>query len=49
LYELPGYVEFIEQGRLGDLVSRRVYEQHLRADYEEGRKAKIGEWIDNLP
>jgi hypothetical protein len=49
LHELPGYVEFIEQGRLGDLVTRRVYEQHLRPDYEEGRKAEIESWVNNLP
>jgi predicted ATPase len=49
LHELPGYVEFVERGRLGDLVSRRVYEQHLRSHYEEERQAGIEEWVNNLP
>jgi predicted ATPase len=49
LHELPGYIEFIEQGRLGDLITRRVYEQHLSSDYEEGRKAEIDDWVNKLP
>jgi predicted ATPase len=49
LHELSGYIEFMEQGRLGDLVTRRVYEQHLRSDYEEGRKTEIDAWVNNLP
>jgi AAA domain, putative AbiEii toxin, Type IV TA system len=49
LHELPGFVEFIEQGRLGDLITRRVYEQHLRPDYEKARQAEIEEWANNLP
>lgn len=49
LRELAGYIEFVERGRLGDLITRRVYEQHLRPDYEEGRKADIEEWINSLP
>jgi hypothetical protein len=49
LDELAGYVEFVERGRLGDLVTRRVYEQHLRPNYEEGRKTEIEEWINGLP
>ena len=49
LHELPGYVEFVERGRLGDLVTRRVYEQHLRADYEKGRKVEIEDWVNSLP
>lgn len=49
LHELAGYVEFIEQGRLGDLITRRVYEQHLNSNYEQGRKAEIDEWVNNLP
>lgn len=49
LQELPGYMEFIEQGRLGDLVTRRIYEQHLQPDYEKVRQADIDEWANNLP
>jgi predicted ATPase len=49
LHDLPGYVDFVERGRLGDLVTRRVYEQHLRSGYEEGRKAEIENWVNSLP
>jgi hypothetical protein len=49
LHELPGCVELIEQGRLGDLVTRRVYEQHLRPNYEKERQSKIDDWLDKLP
>lgn len=49
LTELPGYIEFIEKGRLGDLITRRVYEQHLGVGYEENRKEDIDEWLKNLP
>lgn len=49
LNDLPGYVDFVERGRLGDLVTRRVYEQHLAAGYEAGRKAEIEKWVNNLP
>ena len=47
--ELPGYIEFVEQGRLGDLITRRVYEQHLGADYEGNRQEKMAQWIEALP
>jgi len=47
--ELPGYIEFVEQGRLGDLITRRVYERHLSADYEGERKKDIEEWLEALP
>jgi predicted ATPase len=47
--ELPGYIEFVEQGRLGDLITRRVYERHLVADYEGERKKDIEEWLEALP
>jgi predicted ATPase len=49
LQELPGYVEFIEGGRLGDLITRRIYEQHLRPDYENERREGIEEWANTLP
>lgn len=49
LTELPGYIEFVEQGRLGDLVTQRVYERHLRSNYEEERTAKMSEWLNSLP
>jgi len=49
LHDLPGYVEFVERGRLGDLVTRRVYEQHLRPNYEEARRVEIEDWVNKLP
>jgi hypothetical protein len=49
LGELPGCVELIEQGRLGDLVTRRVYEQHLKPNYEKDRQVDIDNWLDKLP
>ena len=49
LKELPGYIEFVEQGRLGDLITRRVYERHLGADYEGKRQKKMTEWLEALP
>lgn len=49
LRELPGYVDFIERGRLGDLVTRRIYQQHLAAGYEDGRQAEIEGWVNSLP
>jgi len=47
--ELPGYIEFVEQGRLGDLITRRVYERHLGADYEGERQQKMTQWLETLP
>ncbi|MDD5139764.1 MAG: AAA family ATPase [Verrucomicrobiales bacterium] len=49
LRDLPGHVELIERGRLGDLVTRRIYEQHLRPNYEEERQAGIEDWAATLP
>ena len=49
LTELPGYIEFMEQGRLGDLITRRIYEKHLRSDYEGERKEEIERWLQTLP
>jgi predicted ATPase len=49
LTELSGYMEFMEQGRLGDLITRRVYERHLGGDYEGDRKKEIEQWLENLP
>lgn len=49
LPDLPGYIDFLEKGRLGDLITRRLYEQHLRGGYEAERKEEIEEWLQNLP
>ncbi len=49
LLELPGYIELLEKGRLGDLITRRLYEQHLRGNYEQVRQEEMEAWIHNLP
>ncbi len=49
LRELPGYIDFIEQGRLGDLVTQRVYEKHLVPDYEKRRAERMQKSFANLP
>ena len=49
LPELPGYIEFIEKGRLGDLITRRIYEQHVSSNYEADRALDMEHWLKNLP
>jgi len=49
LYDLPRCDELLEQGRLGDLVTRRVVEQYLVPNFEDERKAKALAWLENLP
>ncbi len=49
LYDLPRCDELLEQGRLGDLVTRRVVEQYLAPNFEEERKAGALAWLEDLP
>jgi predicted ATPase len=49
LLELPRADVLLERGHLGDLVTRRVLEQHLMPGFEESQKAKAQEWLDSLP
>lgn len=49
LADLPDCTGLLELGRLGDLVTRRVYESHLAPDYEEQRKAGFERWVAALP
>lgn len=49
LVELPRYEELVERGTLGDLVSRRILEQHLAPGFEEQHRKKVAEWIEGLP
>ncbi len=49
LSELPRYVEFMERGQLGDLVTRRVLEQYLAPNFEENRQRDVLKWLENLP
>ena len=48
LDELPRYDEFIERGRLGDLVTRRVIDQYLAPEFEEQQKKKALAWLEAL-
>ena len=48
LDELPRYDEFLERGRLGDLVTRRVIDQYLAPEFEEQRKKKVLDWLESL-
>lgn len=49
LPDLPGWPEFVDAGRLGDLVTRRVYEKHLRPDFQEAQKETFDKWFATLP
>ena len=48
LDELPRYDEFLERGRLGDLVTRRVIDQYLAPEFEEQQKKKALAWLEDL-
>ena len=48
LDELPRYDEFLERGRLGDLVTRRVIDQYLAPEFEEQKKKKALAWLEDL-
>ena len=48
LDELPRYDEFLERGRLGDLVTRRVVDQYLAPEFEEQQKKKALAWLEGL-
>ena len=48
LNELPRYDEFLERGRLGDLVTRRVIDQYLAPEFEEQQKKKVLAWLEDL-
>lgn len=48
LTDLPRYVELMERGKLGDLVTRRILEEYLSPDFEENRKKEVLEWLNNI-
>ena len=48
LDNLARYDELLERGRLGDLVARRVIEQHLVPDFEERQRKKDVEWLEDV-
>ena len=45
---IPRFDELLERGRLGDLVTRRIIEQHMLPKFEEDRKAKALKWLGSL-
>ena len=49
LVKLPRSEELLERGQLGDLVSRRILEQHLAPGFEEQHQKKVAEWVEGLP
>lgn len=48
LKNLPRYVEFMERGKLGDLVTKRIVEQHLAPGFSESQKAQALDWLNQL-
>lgn len=48
LLDLPRADVLLERGRLGDLVTRRVLEQHLMPDFDEEQKRKAKAWLESL-
>ncbi len=40
--------ELLERGRLGDLVTRRIVDQHLDPDFEKERSAETRRWLAGL-
>lgn len=49
LFDLPRHVELLERGRLGDLMTRRIFEQYLAPTFEEDRKEEALDWLHSLP
>lgn len=49
LTEVTRYDELLEKGRLGDLVTRRVVDQHLDPDFEKKRSEDMERWLAGLP
>lgn len=48
LSELPRVESLLEQGRLGDLVTRRVVEKYLLPNFEEIQRNKANAWLESL-
>ncbi len=48
LLDLPRVESLLEQGRLGDLVTRRVVEKHLLPDFEKEQQYKTKQWLESL-
>lgn len=48
LTELPRVESLMEQGRLGDLVTRQVLERHLLPNFESSQNSKARAWLESL-
>lgn len=46
--DLPLSDLLLERGKLGDLVTKRVIEQHLMPGFEEDRKKKAQDWLESF-
>ena len=49
LTEVARYDELLEMGRLGDLVTRRVVDEHLDPDFDSRRSDEMRRWLAGLP
>ncbi|WP_437682633.1 AAA family ATPase [Sorangium sp. So ce131] len=49
LLELPRADVLLERGNLGDLVTRRILEQHLMPGFEEKQQEEARAWLNSLP
>ncbi|MBF0530218.1 MAG: ATP-binding protein, partial [Deltaproteobacteria bacterium] len=49
LLDLPRYEELMEQGGLGDVVTRRLIEKYLMPNFEKMHKENVLAWLDSLP
>lgn len=49
LLDLPRANVLLERGHLGDLVTRRVIEQHLMPGFEEKQQKEARAWLESLP
>ena len=48
LTSVTRYHDLLEKGRLGDLVTRRIVDQHLDPDFESKRSEEIRRWLASL-
>ena len=48
LTDVARYDELLERGRLGDLVTRRLVDQHLDPDFERRRSDDMRHWLSEM-
>jgi predicted ATPase len=49
LMEVDGADLLLQAGHLGDLVTRRVLDQHLAGGHEAARTEQMRKWLESLP